>query len=159
MPLTGTPRFIKQSMIAVALAISATTANAVELSDKDVKAGIDRTLNKVDSLRAKGATARQIANVLYEDDLMVIVEGEKAMYSGIRTVMPLLAEHLKHTMDCRLKALEPIRHSGKLAVAFVSESCPASADADAGPLRMVYVFRNGAKGWRVTMESAAVGEF
>ena len=144
---------------AVVGCISAASLAAETAKPDDARAGIERTLQKVDALvKKRGASVREVAEALYEDDLMITGEGEKGVYRDLATFKPRLEFFMKNAPTCSLKIVEPIRHSGNLAVSFVAEHCDApAAGGEASDNRVIYVFRKGAKGWRVTMEMFGMG--
>src|ERR1700689_665125 len=135
-------------------------SSAADYSDAEVKAGINRTLNSVNRLFLNGGTAKQVADALYDKDLMVVGEGEKQLYKGLDFFMKRLEYYVKDANRCTLTALDPIRHSGDIAASFVLEHCASAqtggSDEDA---RILYVFRKGDKGWRATMELFGWGVF
>lgn len=142
---------------AAANAPSAPAAPA-EPSTAEVEAGINATFAKVHELLARGAPATEIAEVLYEDDLTITGEGEKSLYPDLKSFVGPLQDYTRNP-TCRLTVVDKIRHSGNLAVAWVAEHCEAHAGQKAEDYRIMYVFRNGAKGWRVTMEQFGAGKF
>ena len=124
------------------------------------RAGVQETLDRVNALLKKNASAQLIADAMYEDDLMITGEGEKGLYRDLKSFMGQLAEYVKDGARCDLKVVDPIRASGDLAVAFIFEHCAAAKagekDDDA---RILYVFRKGAHGYRVTMEMFGWGTY
>jgi ketosteroid isomerase-like protein len=124
------------------------------------RAGVQKTIDRVNALLKKNASAQIIADAMYEDDLMITGEGEKGLYRDLKSFMGPLAEYVKDGNRCDLKVVDPIRASGDLAVAFIFEHCAAAKagekDDDA---RILYVFRQGAHGYRVTMEMFGWGTY
>lgn len=148
------------SFSAVVAGTSAASYSAGQSSADSARAGIEHTLHKVDALVKSGAHVEQISDALYEDDLMIIGEGEEHLFRGSASFQTRLAYFLKNAPACSLSIVDPIRHSGNLAVAFVHERCKAPDAGSAGTdARVLYVFRNGVKGWRVTMEMFGSGAF
>ncbi|MGE3599233.1 MAG: hypothetical protein AB7N70_27175 [Dehalococcoidia bacterium] len=141
---------------------AAATQDAVSVpaavSAADVEAGINATFAKVHELLARGASGAEVAEVLYEDDLTITGEGEKGLYPDLKSFIEPLHAYTRNP-TCRLKVVDKVRHSGDLAAAWVAEHCDAHEKDAAEDYRMIYVFRNGPKGWRVTMEMFAVGNF
>ena len=67
---------------------------------------------------------------------------------------PALRQHVVLTV------LDPVRSSGNMAVAFIHEhEEPAKAGEKPDDYRILYVFRKGPKGCRVTMELFTSGTF
>lgn len=154
---------IRASTVAILLltatcATAPVTARPSRTSIATAKAGIDKTLANVNRLLARGTNAREVADMLYADDLQIAIEGERPFWRNLPSFLPKLEEYV--TQPCTLAAIDPIRASGDLAVAFVSEHCPATkAGAEDENYRMLYVFRSTPRGWRVTMEMAIAGRF
>lgn len=148
-------------LTAGAVAGFGTVAQAAGKTDADdARAGIQTTIDKSNALMKRNGSVKEFADIFYEDDLMIIGEGEKSLYRGLPSFMKRLEFYMQDQTHCSLKIIDPIRHSGKLAVAFIQEHCdpakPGEAEED---YRILYVFRNGAKGWRVTMELFTPGVF
>ncbi len=112
------------------------------------------------ALLKKYAPVQAIADAMYENDLMITDEGEKGLYCDMKSFTGPLAEYVKDGSCCNLKMVDPIRASGDLAATFIFEHCAAAEagekDDDA---RILYVIRNGANGYRVTMESLGCGTY
>ena len=124
------------------------------------RAGVQKTIDRVNALLRKNSSAQVIADAMYEDDLMITGEGEKSLYRDLKSFMGPLAEYVMDGARCDLKVVDPIRASGDLALAFIFEHCAAAKagekDDDA---RILYVFRHGAHGYRVTMEMFGWGAY
>jgi ketosteroid isomerase-like protein len=136
-----------------ALAMTAGPSHAADAPTPDVRGEIEAMLQSVDKLVKAHAPINEIAEAFYERDLLITGEGEKGLYRSRDAFMKPLQAFVEGGSGCTLKIVDPLRHSGSLAAAFVSEHCKAqdskSADSDS---RVLYVFRKGVKGWRVTME-------
>ena len=133
-------------------------AYADEAVPADAEAGVAATISKTNELVARGASAKEMADVLYEQDLTIIGEGEKSLYPNLKSFMKPLAGFLTNP-TCRLEVVNKIRHSGNLAVAWVHEHCDAHAAEPVTDYRILYVFRKSSMGWRTTMEMFGVGTF
>ena len=124
------------------------------------RAGVQKTIDRVNALLKKNASAQVIADTMYEEDLMITGEGEKGLYRNLKSFMGPLAEYVKDGARCNLRVVDPIRASGDIAVAFIFEHCAAATtgekDDDA---RILYVFRKGTHGYRVTMEMFGWGTY
>jgi len=146
-----------------AVAASLVLGSVARASDHDstaeARAGIQKTIDQVNSLLKRNASAQEIAAVLYEDDLMITGEGD-VYYSNLASFMGPLAEYVKDGSRCHETIVDPIRASGNLAVAFVLENCAAASAGDKEEnYRIMFVFRNGPHGWRATMEHFSAGTF
>jgi hypothetical protein len=128
------------------------------------EAGVEQTISTLNALFARGASVAEIADAMYDgDDVVITGEGEPVAYRSLKSFMPRLEVYLANIRQCRLSVVQPIRHSGTLAAAFIAEHCAAgalnagaTADADA---RLLWVFRKSAKGWRVSLEMFSFGKF
>jgi ketosteroid isomerase-like protein len=148
------------SLIAVAsMTASISILAAVNASKQDdVTLEIESVVRKGEAIGARGGSAQEIADGFYEDDLTFTGEGEKALYPDLKSFMKPLQDYTRNP-TCRMKVVDRVRHSGELAVAWVAEHCDASGTELAADYRVIYVFRNGKKGWRVTMEMFTSGKF
>jgi len=143
------------------LAFSMTVLSGAQAADQaahDALKGINATLDKVHQVLARSGSAQEVADVLYEDDLTIIGEGETSLYPELASFMEPLQAFTRNP-TCRLEVVDEIRHSGNLAVAWVAEHCDAHEGEAAEDYRIMFVFRNGAKGWRATMEMFGAGKF
>jgi hypothetical protein len=124
------------------------------------RAGVQKTIDRVNALLKNNASARVIADAMYEDDLMITGEGEKSLYRDLKSFMGPLAEYVKDGTRCDLKVVDPIRASGDLAVAFIFEHCAAAkAGEEDDDARILYVFCRGPHSYRVTMEMFGWGTY
>lgn len=147
------------SMTAIALAVAATPLTVAADLDQ-ARAGIQSTVDKANALFHRSAPAEEIATALFEDDLMVTGEGEKGSYRDLKSFMGQLAAHTAAGPRCTLSIVDPIRSSGDLAVAFLSEHCTAEkVGGEDEYTRVMFAFRKGANGWRVTMASFNFGKY
>lgn len=103
------------------------------------------------------ASTAEVAHIFYNDDLVVTIQGDKT-YHGLQSFMRPLAGYLQGIERCHFKLMKPVQHSGEVAAAFVQERCDPAKPGDAAEdLRILYVFKHGPKGWRVSQESAMEG--
>jgi hypothetical protein len=144
----------------VCMGLSSAAQAATPAAPGTARAGIQKTIDETNVLLKRGASAQEIADVMYEPDLMIIGEGEKSLYRDLKSFMGPLATYVADGTRCNLSIVDPIRASGNLAVAFIFEHCAAAKAGDKDEdARILYVFREGAKGWRVTMEMFGWGIF
>ena len=146
------------SAILVGVLLAAGVAAAHLLNARDVTAEIEAVIRKGETIGARSGSAQEIADAFYEDDLTFTGEGEKGMYPNLASFMQPLQDYTRNP-TCRMKVVDRVRHSGNIAVAWVAEHCDASGKEASADYRVIYVFRNGEKGWRVTMEMFTVGKF
>ena len=141
-----------------AMALVAAGAVATEVSsERDVTAELEAVLRAGEAIGARSGSAQEIADAFYEDDLTITGEGEK-FYPNLQSFMTRLYEHTRNP-TCRMKIVDRVRHSGDIAVAWVAHHCEANGQEPASDYRVMYVFRDGPKGWRVTMEMFTSGTF
>lgn len=138
------------------IALSACLAGslcAADVPKGDVRSEIEAMMTSVDRLVKSRAPVHEIAEAFYDPELLITGEGEKGLYRSRTEFMKPLESFVANGGNCTLKIVDPVRHSGNLAAAFVSEHCKGtdakSPDSDA---RILYVFKKGTSGWRVTME-------
>jgi ketosteroid isomerase-like protein len=149
MPLAFSTR-----VLSIALSASlAGTLCAADAPKSDARTEIEAMLTSVDRLVKSRAPVEEIAEAFYDPELLITGEGEKGLYRSRAEFMKPLESFVANGGSCVLKIVDPVRHSGNLAAAFVSEHCKGTdsknPDSDA---RILYVFKKGANGWRVTME-------
>jgi ketosteroid isomerase-like protein len=132
--------------------------SAPESGHDDAQTGIETVIKKYNALVARGASAKEVAELLYEDDLTIIGEGEKSLYPNLASFMKPLEGYLGNP-TCRLALVDKIRHSGDVAAAWMLEHCEVHGNSPKEDYRVLYVFRKGTKGWRVTMEMFGAGTF
>ena len=149
------------AIVATAGMCAAAAAAAADKAVGDAaRTGIQATIDKTNALMKRNGSLKDFTDIFYEDDLMIIGEGEKSLYRGLPSFMNRLKFYLEDQTRCSLKIIDPIRDSGSLAAAFIHEHCdPAKAGEAGEDYRILYVFRHGAKGWRVTMELFTPGTF
>jgi ketosteroid isomerase-like protein len=147
-------------LLGLMVSASSPHARAADPETPSVRAALQAKIDTVNAMLKRKAPGKEVAEVLYEEDLMIIGEGEKSLYRDLQSFQKPLADYVAQESTCTISIIDPIRHSGNLAAAFLLEHCPAAKagekDDDA---RMMYVFRKGAKGWRVTMEMFGWGAF
>jgi ketosteroid isomerase-like protein len=150
----------RYGLIAIGAALSLAAGLAGSADRNDVREGIQATIDKTNALQKRNAPGREIAAALFEDDLMITGEGESKGYNGLASFIDTFVRLSAGAANCDLKLIDPIRSSGNLASAFVSQHCTASKAGEKGEdSRVLFVFRKGAKGWRVTMGHWSGGKF
>jgi ketosteroid isomerase-like protein len=150
----------RRGLMAVGIAFTLATGLAGAADRNDVRDGIQATIDKTNALQKRNAPGREIAAALFEDDLMITGEGESRGYVGLASFIDTFIRLSASAVNCDLKLVDPVRSSGNLAVAFVTQHCTASKagekDEDS---RVLFVFHKGVKGWRVTMGHWSGGKF
>lgn len=148
-------------LTAFGIAIALAAGLSASANDRnDVRDGIQATIDKTNALQKRNAPGREIAAVLFEDDLMITGEGESKGYTGLASFMDTFVRLSAGAANCDLKLIDPVRSSGNMAAAFLSQHCTASkAGEKEEDSRVLFVFRKGEKGWRVTMGHWSGGAF
>jgi hypothetical protein len=110
---------------------------------------------------ARGADARAIGDLMYEEDVVVIGEGDHSATRGLTAFMPTLAAHLEEwggKPNVTFKLIDPILTEGNVASAFLDITLiPSIAGALTQHYRSMFGWRRSAKGWRVALEMYAAG--
>jgi ketosteroid isomerase-like protein len=118
-------------------------------------------LRAVEDAVARGATADEVASLLYEEDAVVLAEGAPAATRGLKAFMPYLADVLQGwggRPRIKYTLVEPVLAGEAVASCFVDVSCrPSRPDAAEERYRLIYSWRRGARGWRVVLEMFSVG--
>jgi ketosteroid isomerase-like protein len=142
-------------MTAVA-GVSLLVSGASRADDREVvaaRAGIQASIDKLlDSIR-KGGSAEEAAKLWYTDDLTLSLTGGK-YWHDLASFMPTLKEWVAYPLcDWKLDD-QSVRASGKMAAAFVIETCSGMKAGDPPMvMRSLYVFRKTPAGWRATHEA------
>lgn len=119
----------------------------------DAAAGVKLTIDKANALMKRSGSPKEFMELLFEADLMITGEGETVTYKDLKSVEKPLAAYMAHQAQCKMTVVDPVRSSGTIAAAFIQEHCdPAREGEKPDDWRILCVFSNGAKGWRVTME-------
>lgn len=146
--------------VAIGAVFALVMDSAVAGGPGNARAGIQATIDKTNTLQRRNAPAKDIAAALFEDDLMITGEGENKGYNGLASFIDTFTRLSSGDSKCDLKLIDPIRSSGNLAAAFLSQHCTATKagekDEDS---RVLFVFHKGSKGWRVTMGHWSGGKF
>ena len=149
-----------RGFVILSIALLLVTGSAAAAAPNDARAGILATIEKTNALQKRNAPAREIAAALFEDDLMITGEGESRGYKSLASFIDTFTRLSAGDANCDLRLIDPIRSSGDLAAAFLSQHCPATkVDAMDEDSRVLFVFRKSAKGWRVTMGHWSGGKF
>ena len=93
---------------------TAMAADKAAASD-EASAGVHSTIDKSNALMKRNGPLNEFIELFYEDDLMIIGEGEKALYRGMPSFAKRLAYYMEDQTHCSLKIIDPVRSSGNLA--------------------------------------------
>jgi hypothetical protein len=124
----------------------------------DIAAQLTVAMNKAVAIAHQPGQTKALAESFYEDDLTITGEGFDKFYPNLPSFMDTLAEVTKNP-TCNLRLIGKPETSGRLAVSWFAEHCDTYKDMPAEDYRILYVWRKGQKGWRVTMESFSRGKF
>jgi uncharacterized protein len=125
-------------------------------SSSSVKAELAALFDRVGVVLNNGGSAKDVADVFWDDDLNVVGEKESRLYTNLQSWLAPFQGYLGNRA-CRLSIVGEPRISGDLAAVFVHEHCDAYDEHPAADFRMLCVLRKGPKGWRVTMEMFGEG--
>jgi hypothetical protein len=147
------------SVLLVASTLSC-VSSALQAADNagSAEAGVKALIERTNALMKRHASSKEFADLFFEDDLMIAGEGDRVFYKSLKAFEKPLARYAADQTRCKLTVIDPVRASGTIAAAFVQMHCdPAKAEEQPVESRILYVFRNGAKGWRATMEMYTAG--
>lgn len=109
----------------------------------------------------RGATAKEIVDLLYDQDLMLIGEGFPAASSGLKECLPLFEAAFQEwgpRPKLEMRISEPIQEADELAVTVVGVTCyPDVAGAEPVRYRMMAAWKPTSRGWRVVVETFTYG--
>ncbi len=127
----------------------------------EVRREIAGLLKAAESALQSGASAETLAEILYDESLVAVVEGAEGATRGVDEFIPRLAETLREwgpRPEVSLELCDPMLSSESVAVSFVNARIrPARPNAEVQQLRAMLGFKRGAKGWRLALEMYAVG--
>jgi fermentation-respiration switch protein FrsA (DUF1100 family) len=123
----------------------------VASSPSVIKAELDSVFDRAAMVLNNGGSAKDVADVFWDDDLYIVGERESHLYRDVQSWVGPFQEYLGHR-NTRLKIVGEPRISGDLAAVFVHEHADTYKEYPAEDYRMLCVLRKGPKGWRVTME-------
>ena len=117
------------------------------------EAGVKALIERTNAVMKNHGGLKEFEDTFFEDDVMIAGEGDKTFYRSLKEFEKPLAGYVAGQSRCSLRVLDPVRSSGSIAAAFVQMHCnPAKAGDAPVESRILYVFRNGKKGWRAMME-------
>lgn len=120
--------------------------------------GVKALIGRTNAVMKNHGSLREFEETFFEEDLMLTGEGDKTFYRSLQEFEKPLAGYVADQTRCKLSVIDPVRSSGVIAAAFVQLHCdPAKAGDAPVESRILYVFRNGKKGWRAMMEMYSAG--
>ena len=127
----------------------------------DVKREIADLLKAAESAARSGARAETMADLLYDEALVAVVEGVEGATRGVHEFIPRLSATLESwgpRPEVSLELCDPLVFSGAVAVGFVNATIrPDQPNAEVQRLRAMLAFRRGPRGWRLLLEMYALG--
>jgi hypothetical protein len=124
-----------------------------------VKAQIEAALRAQEAANANHETGQQLARRLYAPDVALVGSGEPHIRHGIASAEKSV-EAWRQSLGpdgqatCKFELEEPFVASETTASSFIILRCkaPSSASAQDSAIRMMYVWKLTAVGWRVALE-------
>ena len=138
---------------------------ALAISASGGAAGPDQAFDDVLAARYRAVEAAIEARdgaawfeALYDDSIVLAGEGSPATVRGRQALLPVIDEIVRTTRSCTLVPDAARDRSEGLAYSFVTYRCsPADASASDYQVRALFVWKEGAKGWRVVAETYVMG--
>ena len=126
-------------------------SEVAQSSPSVIKAELDSVFDRAAVVLNNGGSAKDVADVFWDDDLHIVGARESHLYRDLRSWVGPFQEYLGHR-NTQLSIVGEPRISGDLAAVFVHEHADTYKEFPAEDYRMLCVLRKGPKGWRVTME-------
>jgi hypothetical protein len=131
------------------------------MSVNKVELELRAVLDTIEAAFARGTTPDELMPMWYDDDIVVVGEGDPCVTRGFQALVAK-ATHTLHEMGPRpqvtFKVDSPILALETLAVAMIdAEICPDLPEALRANYRMMTAWRLGSRGWRIVREMFAVG--
>jgi len=127
----------------------------------DVRREIADLLKAAEVAARSGAGAETLADLLYDEELVAVVEGAEGATRGLHEFIPSLSETLKAwgpRPEVSFELCDPFLCSETVAVGFVNATIrPDQPNAEVQRLRAMLAFRRGSRGWRMVLEMYALG--
>jgi ketosteroid isomerase-like protein len=122
---------------------------------KDIRLDLEAVLRAFEASAARGAEFRELANLLYDDE--VILVGEEGAIRGLKAFLPkfetIVADWGGAGTQLQLSLKDPILTSDSLAVCFMQAMCrPAKPGAPVEQYRVLTAWKRSNRGWRLAME-------
>jgi len=131
------------------------------MSVREVEQQLRIVLDAVEVAFAHGTTPDELMPMWYDDDIVVVGEGDPCATRGFRDLMAKAAQTLLEMgprPQVTFKIDSPILALETLAVAMIdAEIHPDVRDAPRGSYRMMTAWRHGGRGWRIVREMFAAG--
>jgi ketosteroid isomerase-like protein len=130
---------------------------------RTVKRQLEAVMRMAGASLLEGADAVKFAELLYDEDVIVVGEGWPAATRGILEAIPKVDETLKYWGDrprLSFTIVGPIVTEGSVATTFVDVKVASSEPAGARyQYRALYGWKRGIRGWRVALEMYDEGAF
>jgi len=128
-----------------------------------VRKQLESVMRVAEAALSRGADAAGFAELLYDEDVVVVGEGWPAATRGLLAAIPKVDETLKYWGDrprLRLTIVDPIVTEGSVATTFVDvKVAPSKPGGAQHQYRALYGWKRGARGWRVVLEMYDEGAF
>lgn len=129
----------------------------------DIVKEIQAVLTEVESFTAQGGMGqtRAFAELMYDDDVLLVGEGDTAMVRGIHEAIARVASAVSEWGEgsrLKFRLNEPVLSSGLLLSAMMDAEChPEKPGAEIIRYRVLAVWKRGPRGWRVAQEMFTSG--
>jgi ketosteroid isomerase-like protein len=131
----------------------------------DTRRQIADALHSLEAALARGDNATQISHMLYANDDRLTGEGETASTRGMADTIKDVQGWMDSlgpggTKGCKYTILDPVVSSATTFSSFLLLHCKANPPIlkDDQELRMMYVWKKQAPGWRVVLEMYESGK-
>lgn len=138
------------------------TRNTQKQGPERVLGEIRELLDDVERLFAAGAGAAEIVDCLYEDDALLVGEGQSEGLRGkesiARALQSMLNDQWSHRPQCRFVIKQPMVLDMNAAATFVEVQIqPNQGHGELQVLRALYGWTRTEAGWRIRVETYGVG--
>ncbi len=126
-----------------------------------ITAEVRRVLDRVEAAFARGTTAEELIPMWYDEDVVVVGEGDPGAVRGHAEVIAKAAQMLPEMGPhprASFRMDEPVLGMESLAVVFIdAEVSPDIAGAQPVRYRILTAWRPGKRGWRIVREMFTSG--
>lgn len=131
------------------------------MTEAQVHAEIRAVLDIVEAAFARGTAPATLIPLWYEEDAVVVAEGEPGASRGMGAVLQKaenMLPELGPRPNVRFTIDDSVLASGNLAVALIdAQITPDTQDPVETSFRMTTVWRRGSRGWRIVREMFGAG--
>jgi hypothetical protein len=126
-----------------------------------IREELEAMLSELVAAFARGADAREIGDLMYEEDIVALGEGDVGATRGRPAFLLKLASYLEGwggKPSVTFQLIDPLLTDGNVACAFLDITLqPSIVGSPTQHYRSMFGWRRGAKGWRLALEMYAAG--